>query len=396
MFSLQLLVIVLVTNATDPSASDDWLRFGGPAGNGVSAEKGWSSKGRAEPVWQTNVGLGYSSCAVRGKRLYTLGHDKEGEQDLVFCLDADTGEEVWTHAYPAKLMANMHGGGTLATPTLDGDFVYVSEREGQLLCLDAKSGELVWSKQPAKDLGATLPTWGFSASPLPLGERLILNYGVVAAYDKKSGELAWKTAKNYGHAYSTPAVCEHGGTPALAVFAGEGLALVAQEDGRELGFTPWKTQYDINAMTPVVLQDKLFISSGLQRGCALLEWDPELKVLWENKAMSNAMTGVIPWDGHLYGFDDKVLKCIDLAGKEVWAQRGLGQGALALADGRLIVLSEEGELVVADASPKGYHELSRTKVLDGAVCWTMPVLADGHIFCRNQAGDLVCLDHRPQ
>ena len=112
--------------------------------------------------------------------------------------------------------------------------------------------------------------------------------------------------------------------------------------------------------------------------------------------MKNQMAGAVLWDAHLYGFDDKLLKCIDLEGKELWRERGLGQGALMAADGRLIVISEQGELVVARATPEGYQELSRAKVLDGDVCWTMPVLANGRIYCRNHAGDLVCLDHRAE
>jgi hypothetical protein len=108
------------------------------------------------------------------------------------------------------------------------------------------------------------------------------------------------------------------------------------------------------------------------------------------------MTGAVLWDGRLCGFDDKVFKCIDLEGKELWNVRGLGNGAFIVADGRLILITEEGDLVIAEGAAQGYRELSRAKVLEGAVCWTMPVLANGRIYCRNHAGDLVCLDHRPQ
>ncbi len=375
--------------------SDDWPQWRGPRSDGASSESKWDPQGRAEPIWKTNVGLGYSSLAVKDGRLYTIGFDRDLEQDVVFCLEAETGEEVWTYAYPAKIWDLYHGGGTLTTPTVEGEFVYVSEREGELRCLRAKDGTEVWSKKAAKELGFDTPTWGFSASPLVAGERLILNYGGVVAFDKKSGAVQWRTKKNYGHAYSTPASLELGSERALAVFAGKGLVVLSEKDGRELGFTPWETRYDINAMTPVVSGNRVFVSSGYDRGCALVELGAEKpQVLWESKVMKNHMAGAILWDGYLYGFDEAVLKCIDLEGKEVWNERGLGKGAHSVAGGKLIVLSEAGELVIAEASPKGFQALSRAKVLDGDVCWTMPVLANGLIYCRNHAGDLVCLDHR--
>lgn len=376
---------------------EDWPQWGGPQRTGVSSETKWSSKGKPEPLWKAQLGIGYSSVAVAGKRVYTLGYDKELEHDVVYCLDAATGEEQWSYAYPAKILDLYHGGGTLTTPTVDGEFVYVSEREGRLHCLKAKSGDVVWEKEAGKEFSLDTPQWGFSASPVVLGENVILNYGKVFAFDKKSGKPVWKTKKSYGDAYSTPVDFQLGGEPALAVFAGTGLAILSAQDGSELRFTPWETRYEVNAMTPLVFEQRVFISSGYDRGCAMIDLaGKQPKVAWESKAMRNQMSGAVPWQGHLFGFDDKVLKCLDLEGKELWRERGLGLGALSLADGRLIVMSEEGELVVAEASPAGFHELSRTKVFDGGTCWTVPVLANGIIYARNHAGELAALDHRAE
>src|SRR5262245_39597621 len=126
---------------TEPMADvrDDWPQFGGPARNGVSGETKWSSEGKREPLWRVQIGLGYSSVAVRDKRVYTLGFDKDLNQDVVFCLDAATGKELWTHAYAAKIWDLYHGGGTLTTPAVDEKRVYVSEREGWLHCLDRET-----------------------------------------------------------------------------------------------------------------------------------------------------------------------------------------------------------------------------------------------------------------
>jgi outer membrane protein assembly factor BamB len=378
-------------------AREDWPQWGGPARTGVSRESGWSSEGRPEPLWKQTLGIGYSSVAVAGQRVYTLGFDRETEHDVIYCLDALSGEIRWVQGYPAKILDLYHGGGTLTTPAVDGERVYVSEREGWLHCLAAEDGEILWERQVKKELGLDLPQWGFSGSPVVLGDALVLNYGKVVAFDKRSGEPRWSSAKHYGDAYSTPVDLDLGGRPALAVFGGSGLALLGAADGGELAFAPWKTKYDVNAMTPVVLEQRVFISSGYDKGCALLDLSQgEPKVLWESKVMRNTMSGALPWQGHLYGFDEKVLKCIDLEGEERWRERGLGQGALTIADGRLIAISEEGEVVVAEATPERYRELSRAKVFDGGVCWTVPVLSGGIVYVRNHAGELAALDHRPR
>jgi outer membrane protein assembly factor BamB len=397
LFLLALVPVLPAAGSPSSNAREDWPQWGGPARTGVSHETGWSVDGKAEPLWTAQVGLGYSSVAVANGRLYTLGYDKDLELDVVRCLDALTGAEVWAHAYPSKIWDLYHKGGTLTTPTVAGDVVYVAEREGLVHCLDAESGEVRWEKQLAKEHGLDVPQWGFSASPVVHGDALVLNYGKVIALDKRTGAPVWTTPKSYGDAYSTPIELDYKGTPALAVFTGSGLALLRAADGGELALTPWKTKYDVNAMTPIVLGQRVFISSGYDRGCALVDLSgAEPKIVWESKEMRNQMSGSVHWEGHLYGFDDKVLKCIDLAGEEQWRERGLGQGALSIAGGRLIVMSEDGELLIAPAKPDGFEELARKKVFDGGICWTVPVLANGIVYARNQAGELAALDHRPR
>jgi len=389
------LSLALLSSSAGTHGPDDWPGWGGPARDGVSRETGWKVVGAEKPLWTSAVGLGYSAVAVQGAQLFTLGFDKETEHDVLWCLDALTGEEQWVHAWPAKIMDLYHGGGTLTTPTAAGEFVYVSEREGWLQCLKAEDGTLVWQKNLTKELGLKIPQWGFSASPVLIGGELVLNYGQVCGFDPATGAMRWKTEKSYGDAYSTPIECTFAGKPALAVFAGTGLVLLAPKGGKELGFTPWKTQYDVNAMTPLVLDQRLFLSSGYDKGCALVDLAGSApQIVWESKVMKNQMSGAAPWKGHLYGFDDKVLKCIDLAGKELWRERGFGLGALSIADGKLLIASEEGELVIAEADPQGFKELARRPAVEGGVCWTVPVLANGIIYVRNHAGELVAFDHR--
>jgi len=375
------------------TTGDDWPNWLGPDRNGISNETGWSVEGKST-LWELNVGLGYSSFAVVGGKLYTVGFNQDDGVDVVWCLDAETGDELWAYPYPAEIMNNAHGGGTLTTPTVDGEHVYVASRAGGLRCLEAETGEPVWELDQTKEFGLELPTWGFAASPLVLGDELVMNLGIVVAYDKKTGDVKWKTKENFGHAYSTPAPFDHQGTPALAVFAGSGLAVIKQADGSEILQLEWKTSYDINAMTPIVVGDKVFVSSGYNKGCCVVDLGAKGgKIAWESKVMRSHMTGPTYVDGYLYGFDDSTLKCIDMDGKEIWRERGLGKGALVVADKKLILNSGDGELIIAEASPEGYKELTREKILDGGVYWTKPVLANGRIYSRNSLGDVAARDH---
>jgi outer membrane protein assembly factor BamB len=277
---------------------------------------------------------------------------------------------------------------------IEGDRVYTLNREGKLHCLNLVDGSVVWKKDLMSEYELEIPTWAFAASPLVLPDKVIVNVGRVLALNKDNGAPIWST-RDTGHAYSTPIVATLAGLERLVIFNGDGVVLFDPSNGREQAEYTWTTQYDVNAATPIAIGDRLFISSGYNHGCSMLQvTDQGLRPLWENKEMRNQMSGCVYYEGHLYGFDDKTLKCIDTEGNERWAQRGLGQGALMIADGKIIALSSKGELIIADASPGGYAELSRRKILDGGVYWSSPVLSNGLIFCRNSEGEIVCRDHR--
>ncbi len=388
--------VLLVFASTLTVSAADWPQWRGPTRDGVSTETDWSSIGVAENLWSASVGLGYSSFVVSDGRLYTMGFNEEEQVDTVFCLNATTGRPVWSHSYQAKIWNRMHTGGTLTTPSVDGDAVYTLNREGQLLRFKADDGEVLWSRDLVKEFSVTPPTWGFSASPLVIDDILVLNVGVVIALDTNTGKTIWKT-RDLGHAYSTPATIELDDRGCLAVFNGSGMALLDRKTGEELSLHEWETKYEINAATPVIIGEKAFISSGYNRGCAMIKCSPNgLAVLWESKVMRTQMSGCVMVGEHLYGFDDAILKCIDLEGNEKWRARGIGKGSLMAAGGRLILIGSKGELIIAAADPGEYNELSRTKCLSGGVYWTMPVLVDGLIYCRSSEGSIVCRDHRPQ
>jgi len=395
--SIALLTLGVMTTLSASGTAQEkgsWPQWRGPDGDGISKQVGLSAQGKEDSVWEMEVGLGYSAVSLRDGRLYTLGFDAENEMDLVWCIDAASGEEIWVHSYPAKIWNEFHGGGTLTTPTIVGDGLYVLNREGQLFCLDLETGEPRWQRELMKERKLTLPQWGFSASPLHVDDQMIINVGIVMSVDMKTGKTLWET-KDYKEAYSTPTAFTHEGQKRLAVFNGAGLILLDQATGKEISSYPWKTKYEVNAASPIIVGDAIFISSGYGHGAALLAMDGDkLEPVWETKKMKNQMNGCVLIGDHLYGFDDKILSCLDLEGNVVWSERGLGEGVLSATKDKLLVLSGDGELLVAKASPKAFEVESKTKVLSGGVYWTQPTVVDGLIYCRNSVGQLVCRDHR--
>jgi outer membrane protein assembly factor BamB len=379
----------------------DWPWWRGPAHDGISRETGWRSEGAAEPLWTVEVGLGHSSSAIVDGRLYTLGFDEARGLDQVWCLDVATGEPQWQVTWPAERDANGHGGGTHTTPTVVAGTVYVSERRGTVRALAAADGEELWKRDLCVEEGVKSRDYGFGGSPLVVDDRLVIDAASVLTLDRETGETLWKTG-DVGAYYSTPTPWTLAGESVSASFTRQGLYLFTLASGEERGHFPWeKGSVRVNAASPVVVDEShLMISSGYGHGAALVDFSGAVPAaVWETKGLkTQLMTCVLlpAADGqrYLYGFDEATLKCFDLEGKERWRKRGLGQGALMASDGRLIVLGGKGELVIARADPGGYEELSRRRVLDGSVFWSVPVLHGGRILCRSGDGRLVCRDHR--
>ena len=390
------LIAAIMAMVTRSVSADDWPQWRGPDRTGVSAETGWSDTGVPDPLWRKELGFGHASFAIANGRLFTLGHDLERGQDVIYCLDAATGVEHWRHEYPSDFWDNSHDGGALTTPTVADDVVYTSNREGNVFCLNVTSGKVVWQRDLEADLAVQPPTWGFAASPLLVDDTIIMNVGRIAALDANTGETLWTTEESFGDAYSTPASFSHHGAPRLAVLGGLGLAVLDGEGGAKLGFYEWFHQPPIFPMTPVIIDDdRIFISAGYNRGCAMLRvTDSGLETLWESRVMRNKMAGCVLFEDYLYGFDESILKCVDLDGNEMCRKRGLGAGTMCIVGHRLLIINGKGAIVVAKATPEAYVELSRNNVLKGGTYWSTPVLSDGLVYCRNSLGSMVCLDYR--
>ena len=403
-----------VNASESPAASTDWPQWRGPQRNGISDESDWTVKwGKDGPkvLWTASAGTGYASFAVSHGRVYTMGNQK-GE-DIVWCLDAASGKEIWHYAYACELEPNSHAGGPGSTPAVDGDCVYTMSKRAQIHCLDAATGKVKWAKNAVADFGATKPQWAFSSAPLIVGDTLLLNcFASGLALNKATGDVLWKGTGTSG--YASPVLFKIKNGTGAAFFGKEALFGVTIADGKVLWEIGWKTNWGENTPDPIVLDDLIYLSSGHGLGAASYKLSEDAKpaLVWENKALGNHISSPVLKDGNLYGFSGLVhrkptaekpnyLSCVDFkTGKEKWRLPDM-LGQIMMAGGRLIMMTTEGELIVSETSPEKYTELGRAKVLEskpaegkgGAKkCWTVPVLSGGRIYCRNANGDVVCLD----
>jgi outer membrane protein assembly factor BamB len=373
--------------------ADDWYTWRGPAANGISAEIGLSPKS-AKKLWTKELGVGYSSVSVKDGRLYTMGH-KDGE-DIVYCLDAETGEKIWDYTYdcePGKFK------GPRATPVINENNLYTVSRAGLVICFDAVSGKKKWQTDVLDETGNEDNRWGIASSAVIEGDLLLLNIGESGvALDKISGDVEWKSKGMAS--YASPVVFDHKGKRLAAIFSASGLQIVDVKNGRVVDDYGWTTKYDINGADPMVIGSRIFISSAYDRECAMFDFSSgKLKKVWDNELLKNQFSSSVFIDGYIYGVDGQTkkkgfLRCIDAKnGSEEWSMP-IGFGSLIAADGKLIALGEKGTLYFAEITPKKYNEISKMETGLSQLCWTPPALANGIVYCRNDKGTLAAIDVR--
>jgi outer membrane protein assembly factor BamB len=398
------LILALGVLLPPDKTSGDWPQWRGPNRDGVSPEtnqlREWPEDG--PPVlWKVRLGGGFSSVAVARGRVF-VHTAKDKKEEIVLCLDAATGDELWRYAYPcdynrAVTLVESSDSGPRATPAVDGDCVYTIGTTGIVLCLASESGKKIWEADLRTIGGRTCPPRGYCSSPLVVGDHVYVHPGgakgnSIVALNKKDGSVVW-TALDDPIAHATPTYVDAAGKPQVIYFTGRGAVAVAPKDGKLLWRYDWRTEANCNCASPIHHDGRVFISSATGSGGALLKLNDDAgpELVWKNLVMQNQYSTSVLVDGHLYGFSNTRLRCVEFAtGKAVWDQSGLGKGTLLAADGMLVLLGEKGNLVLAEATPKGYRERGRCKPLDG-VCLTAPALAGGRLFVRNE-NLLVALD----
>ncbi|MHC4555800.1 MAG: PQQ-like beta-propeller repeat protein [Planctomycetota bacterium] len=404
-------LVLLIAFMAVCSVADDWPNWRGPQHNGISNEIDWGGDwSTCEPRvrWMKQVGTGFSSIAVAKGRLYTMGNSKltvgrtKIEHDVVYCLDANSGEILWTHAYPSPLAPNSYEGGPSATPTIADSNVYTLSKQGMAYCLDANDGTVRWESDLVANYGVRAPTWGFAGSPYIEGNLVIYNAGTHGlALHITDGTLAWETGTSRS-GYSTPVPFDFEQQRLLILMGEKTFAAVQAQTGEVLWEHRWETGHQANIPDPIVDSNLVFVSTGYRKGSALFDVATgQVRQLWFQKNMQTFLNSSVLWQGYLYGPNDdndngKALTCVERStGNIIWtwnqAQGGFSKGSVTLADGKLIILSQGGELCIAEASPSGYREKGRGRILTGK-CWSVPVLANGKIYARNAAGNLVCVE----
>jgi outer membrane protein assembly factor BamB len=394
----------------------DWPRFLGPDGNGSSPETLRTSWDQQEPrpLWKKKIGAGFAGPIIVSNTV-VLFH-RTGNSEILTAFDLTSGAEKW-QSKAATAYRDDFGfdEGPRATPCFDDGRLYAIGAEGLLRCLDFATGKELWSIPTRTQFKTRKGFFGFAPSPLVAGENLLLNIGGengagIVALDKRTGKLRWKQT-NHEASYSSPALIPPiPSSPALpagqgtatlraAFFTREGLVVLNPADGSGLLEFPWRARMhaSVNAASPLVISNLIFITASYDTGAALLRLHPKrLEKVWSNDdSISAHYATPVHHRGYLYGFHGRqeqtpAFRCIELAsGRAAWNEDGFGAGTVTLAGDHLLILRETGELLLALASPNKFAILGRTHVL-GSDTRAYPALARRRFIARDKS-TLVCL-----
>jgi outer membrane protein assembly factor BamB len=400
----------------------DWPAYRGPTADGISAETGFAKRwptGGPKAVWKVPTPLGFSSFTVAGGKAFTIvtKNVQGADQETVIALDAATGRGLW--ATPTGIAKYDHDGGNAgtpdnkggdgprSTPTIDGNRVYAISANLGVFCLDAATGAVAWKRDIVREHAGVNITWKNAASPVIDGNLLFLAGGgpgqALLALDKNSGKTVWK-GQDDKMTHSTPTLATILGVKQLIFFTQRGLVAVAPSTGYAL----WRYDFPFKistAISPVVCGDIVYCSAGYGVGAGAVKltkaatgWTAkEIYRFTGDKPLANHWSTPVFKDGYLYGmfqfkeYGSGSMKCVEAAtGKVMWEKEGFGPGNVTLADGHLVALSDAGQLVLVEATPKAYTEVARAKVLEGK-CWSTPILSGGKVFARSTK-EGVCLD----
>jgi len=383
----------------------DWPQFLGPAGDGTSLETGlnldWAAK-EPQQLWKADVGTGCAAITVAGGKAYTVGQVRTG-MDTIFCFDAVTGTELWKYDYRQKLEPTYYSGGPSSTAIVSEGRLYYVSKDGEIYCLDAVEGRLLWQKSFVNDFQGLKQTWGYAGSPIIKDQLIICEPGgegaSVVALNKVTGEPVWKAGKGKA-GYATPVLFSNSQHTGFACFNQGGL-VGYDFTGKELFRHPWKTQYDVNAASPLHHEGLFLISSGYNTGCGLVKPGVEkTEQVWKNKELLLQFQNMVLVDGKVYAVSGDnqsraTLKCLDLlTGKPQWEERMReNRGSILVVQGKLLVLSESGELLLVQPDAKAFNQLASVQV-NRKPCWAPPALADGLFYSRNNDGKVTCFDLR--
>jgi outer membrane protein assembly factor BamB len=371
-----------------------WPQFQGPdrdaSLDGPRLARDWTAR-PPRLLWRQPVGEGWSGFAVAGNLAVT--QEQRGGDERVVAYDLRTGRPRWTHADAARYETVIAGVGPRATPTVDGGRVFTQGATGRLTALDLSTGRPLWMRDAVAENGGTVPEWGKSGSPLVVEGRVVVSAGgpggrSLVAYDAGTGESAWSAGSD-GSSYSSPVLVEAASRLQIVIL---NRGSVAGHDPRS-GTLLWQVPFppgQPNVATPLAMPgDRLLVSVGYGVGSKAYRLAADgngglaAALAWESPRLKSKFGNLLWHDGSVFGLDDGVLTCLDPAtGERRWKAGRYGHGQLLLVGGLLLVQTEEGEIVLLEATPSGHRELSQFQALDGKT-WNPPALAGRLLVVRN-------------
>ncbi|HYV26555.1 MAG TPA: PQQ-binding-like beta-propeller repeat protein [Candidatus Eisenbacteria bacterium] len=376
-----------------PSASD-FPQFLGPRRNatlaGPALARDWKAQS-PEKLWRQPIGAAWSGFAVVAN--FAVTQEQRGEEELVVGYDLMTGKERWAHADAARYHTTIAGEGPRATPTIDGDRTYALGATGILNCLDLTTGKVIWSKDIVRDNHTKVNEWGMSGSPLVTENLVVVSPGghdgrSLVAYQKGTGQFIWGGGSD-GAGYSSPYLATIAGTAQVLIFNSGSLAAHDPQTGKVLWTFPWPGGHPHVAMSVMVPNDRVLVSSGYGTGSALVqiqrvgagEWSASK--LWKSIRLKAKFTNVIFLDGYVYGLDDGILVCLDAStGEQKWKEGRYGHGQEILVGKLLLLTAENGDVLLLEPVPQEPRVLSRFSALNGKT-WNPPALAGPYLLVRN-------------
>ena len=387
----------------------DWPQYLGPGRDAVYPDealtRAWPSDG-PKVLWRKrDIGAGMSGVVVAEGRV-VLFHEVN-RYDTIDCFDAKSGKSIWKNSYASSFVPGYgSAAGPRATPAIAGARVYTMGGQGVVVCTDFATGKTVWKVDTQKSYRASDGFFGMACSPLVEGNALLLNIGGeagagIVALDKNSGKLLWKTLDDEA-SYSSPVMATLHGKRRAVFFTRTGLAVVDPANGGLDFQNRWRarTHASVNAAAPLVVGDRIFVTSSYNTGALVVQAGVGgHKTAWSNDtSLSSQYASVMHRDGFLYGTHGRAdvppvpaLRCVELAtGNVRWSMDDFGDCLMLLCGDRLLALMESGELVLGQATPAGWREISRAQVL-GSGARSQPALANGRLYIRDR-NQLVCLE----
>lgn len=385
-------------------AAGDWPQHLGPARNGYypDGDFAWAG-GPLQTVWKRAVGAGFAGPVAAGGRLFVF--HRVGSEEVLEALDWKTGKGVWKASYPTGYRDDFgFDEGPRGTPCVADGRVFTYGAEGTLTAFDAGTGKRLWQRAAAREFSAPKGYFGAVCAPVVFEGRVLVgvggaNGGGVVAFDAVSGKTVWQ-ALNDEAGYSSPVVAVLNGSARAVFFTRAGLAVLDALTGKVMAQMRWRSRSaaSVNAATPIVSGSFVFLTASYGTGAVLLDMSSgQPKEVWSgDESMSCHYATPVLRDGFLYGYHGRqemgaVLRCVEFkTGKVRWEKEGFGAGSVLLVRNRLLLVREEGQIVLAEATPSGFKGVAVHRVFDRGVR-AYPALAGGMLFVRNVVDELVAL-----